>query len=98
MMTNYWVELKNDLSDTDKNLFDKIINIKYEIDFKFNRGNVKYYLINCEKIEIIFKYFCDTCNEFKYAHITESIDIIDYDIKDIFIFIRNHKIKYLLDK
>jgi hypothetical protein len=98
MITNYWIELKNNLYDIDKNLFNKIRNIKCEIDFKFNRGIVKYYLINCGKIELIFKYFCDTSNEFKYAHITENIDILDSNIIDICIFIRDNKIKYLLDK
>jgi hypothetical protein len=95
---NYWLELKENLSDSDLKLFEKLRNLKYEIDFKFKRGSVKYYLINYDEIEIIFKYFCETNNDFRYAHINDNIDIIDLNISDINSFIRDYKIKNILDK
>ena len=47
---------------------------------------------------MIFKYFCENKNEFRYAHINNDIDIIDLDISDINSFIRDHIIKNILDK
>ena len=98
MTMNYWIELNENLFELNEKLFDRIRNIKYEIDFKFKRGGVKYYLINSNGIEVIFKYFCENKNEFRYAHINNDIDIIDLDISDINSFIRDHIIKNILDK